>query len=410
MTNISETAGGRAVLHAMGLGPFFCGRQVRNIERWCRFSHFSGSSIQWGVWVSSVIGFLLSIAACLVIFLRRSSFADPAVVGVALNYCTIMPYFLSILSIILMLLSNGATCVERVLEYAGEDLPQEPAWFVEGDPVPSKWPVRGALRFEDVRLRYRPGLPLAVDGVSFEVRPGEHVGVVGRTGAGKSSIVGLLFRVVEPTGGRIVLDGRDAGRLGLRTLRRAIAIVTQTPLLLPGTLRHNLDPFDRADEAELRSALLRVGLPPQKLAEGAGELSAGEKQLMALARLLLLDASGGRGHGRSLGVRGPKLVVLDEPTANIDALTDERVQRVIREAFEGVSTLTIAHRLESIIDSDRILVLDAGRVAGYDSAARLLADSNGLFSAMVDAAGPEASKSLRRRAEAAERRRVKGSV
>jgi len=241
------------------------------------------------------------------------------------------------------------------------------------------------IAFQDVSVSYRPGLPLVLKNVTFELEKGEHVGVVGKTGAGKSSLVALLFRIIEVNSGKIFLLGKDTATLGLGTLRGAIAVITQQPLLLPGTLAHNLDPFGNYSRQQLITTTQKVGLPSSQLNNKVTDLSTGQKQLMALARLLL---------ARNTSGSCPALVVLDEPTANIDPQTDEQIQKVISEQFERVSMLTIAHRLETIITSDRILVMDEGQIVEYDSPQNLLADRGSFLSAMVDAGSEEAATDL----------------
>jgi len=404
MTNISEIKTGRSLIIAMGFDMFFRQRHLRNIRRFVRASHFSYCVLNWGMLLSTVIGFVFTVASLLFVYL--GNYANLITIGITLNYAAIIPYFLSMYAMMLTTFGNGATCLERVLQYGGDLLPQEPAWKLSSDPPTSDWPSPKSttlpsptLIFKNVSLSYRQGLPLVVKNATFELNQGEHVGVVGKTGAGKSSLVALLFRIVEVNSGKIFFLGKDTATLGLRTLRKALAIITQEPLLLPGTLSYNLDPFGNYSKKQLMQVVEKVGLQVSWLYKNVTDLSAGQKQLMALARLLLVrDAAGG----------SPALVVLDEPTANIDAQTDELVQRVISEQFEGVSTLTIAHRLETIITSDRVLVMDQGQVVEYDRAKNLLANSGSLLSAMVDAAGEEAAIDLRRRAFAVKEKRAHG--
>jgi ABC-type multidrug transport system fused ATPase/permease subunit len=279
--------------------------------------------------------------------------------------------------------------------------------------VAAAWPRRGVLQFEDVCLRYRPGLPLVLQGVSFTVAAGHRMGVVGRTGAGKTSLTLALYRLMEVSSGRILLDGVDISRINVYHLRSRLAIIPQTPTLYSGTVRSNLDPFGQVSDEALLAALSSAGLAEfvnghplglgREIAEGGANVSAGEAQLLCLARALLRGITG---HTR--------VYVMDEATASTDAATDSAIQRTIRHApgMAGATMLVIAHRLASVMDSDRILVLDKGRVVEYDSPAALLGlaprqepallssgsdgkdGSGGFFAAMVRETGEETSQQL----------------
>merc|ERR1711871_1115988 len=237
------------------------------------------------------------------------------------------------------------------------------------------------------------GLAPAVKNASFEIQDGEKIGVVGRTGAGKSSLAILLFRINEAATGTIYLDGVDISKVGLQTLRQACAIIPQDPLLLSGTVRRNLDPFDKVtDENLLRESLRKVGLDENLLESEVGtgassSLSAGERQLLSLARVLLRFGT-------------IRLVLMDEPTANIDMITDEKVQKCIQTEFHSKTILTIAHRLNTVIES-KIMVMDAGNVVEFGPSHALLTNPKSYLSTMVDAMGPSAAANLRLRAEAA---------
>ena len=227
-------------------------------------------------------------------------------------------------------------------------------------------------------MRYRDDLDLVLRGVSCRIDGGETVGIVGRTGAGKTSLTVALFRLVEASAGRIVVDGRDVAELGLHELRQRLTIIPQDPVLFSGTLRINLDPFGAQSDAALWSALelahlkdfaadLEDGLD-HEVSEGGENLSVGQRQLVCLARALL---------------RKSKVLVLDEATAAVDLETDDLIQATIRKEFAGCTVLTIAHRLNTIVDYDKILVMEGGAVAEFGSPAALLKDEGSLFHAMA---------------------------
>ena len=280
---------------------------------------------------------------------------------------------------------NNFVSVERALSYT--KIAQEDAAVRATDAVlsasraqPTPWPQCGALSFEAVEMRYRPGLPLVLRGVDICLKGGVKAAVVGRSGAGKSSLSVALLRLAPLEAGRIAIDGVDVATLGLRALRRAVTFIQQDAVMFAGSLRSNLDPFGEHSDDQLDEALSAVewqrlsgvaeGLNHlvHEVAEGGANLSAGTRQLVLLARALL---------------RGTKLLLLDEATANVDYATDAVMQRVLRHRFPSATLLTIAHRLESIIDFDQLLLMVDGRVAEAGRPAELLAQRESLFSALV---------------------------
>ncbi|KAJ2426776.1 hypothetical protein GGF41_001928 [Coemansia sp. RSA 2531] len=236
------------------------------------------------------------------------------------------------------------------------------------------WPEQGMVEFKNYSTRYREGLSLVLKDVSFSVRPREKVGIVGRTGAGKSSLTLALFRIIEAAEGQILLDGEDIAQYGLFDVRSKLSIIPQDPVLFAGTVRDNLDPFNTYSDQDIWRALEHsrladfVRAKDERLefvvTQGGENFSVGQRQLICLARALLKHA---------------KVLVLDEATAAIDPESDAIIQDSIRKEFKDCTVLTIAHRLNTIIDSDRILVLDEGQVAEFDTPDALLAKEDGLF-------------------------------
>ncbi|XP_052481315.1 ABC transporter C family member 12 isoform X3 [Gossypium raimondii] len=283
---------------------------------------------------------------------------------------------------------NSLNAVERVGSYI--NLLSEAPDVIESHRPPPGWPSSGSIQFEDVVLRYRPELPPVLCGLSFTTSPSEKIGIVGRTGAGKSSMLNALFRIVELEKGRILIDGCDTSRFGLSDLRKALSIIPQSPVLFSGTVRLNLDPFNEHNDADLWEALERAhlkdvirgnsfGLDAEVLESGEN-FSVGQRQLLCLARALL---------------RRSKILVLDEATAAVDVKTDAFIQKTIREEFNSCTMLVIAHRLNTIIDCDQILVLDAGQVLEHSTPEELLANEESAFSKMVQSTGPANAEYLR---------------
>ena len=270
--------------------------------------------------------------------------------------------------------------VERILYYTDNITPEADEFVPDKDPKEGTWPSSGEIEFKNASMRYRDG-PLVLKDLSLKVKGGERIGVAGRTGSGKSSLMVSLFRVseIEDDGGQVLIDGVDVGKIGVSTLRSNISIIPQDPILFSNTVRYNLDPFKKATDDEIWNVLEKVqmndvvaALPDgieEQVSEGGENFSQGQRQLLCIARSLL---------------RNPKILVMDEATSSIDNSTDAAIQTMIRENFAGATVLTIAHRLNTIMDSDRVLILDNGRVAEYDSPQSLLQKEGGIFRGMVE--------------------------
>ncbi|XP_077453086.1 ATP-binding cassette sub-family C member 4 isoform X3 [Stigmatopora argus] len=280
---------------------------------------------------------------------------------------------------------NLMTSVERVVEYT--ELDSEASWETQKRPPPG-WPSNGMVTFDGVSFSYSPDGPKVLHNLKVTFQPKDKVGIVGRTGAGKSSLVSALFRLSEPEGD-IYIDGVLTSLLGLHDMRQKISIIPQDPVLFTGSMRKNLDPFNQHSDKELWNVLQEVQLKgvveelPGKLetvlAESGSNFSVGQRQLVCLARAIL---------------RKNRILIIDEATANVDPKTDELIQRTIREKFVECTVLTIAHRLNTIIDSDRILVLDAGRIHEYDEPYTLLLDPSSIFNKMVQQTGKQEAAAL----------------
>lgn len=291
-------------------------------------------------------------------------------------------------------LENFMTSVERVIEYVDLEPEATISDNVEVDEErqqiqnePKNWPQTGRIEFEHLSLRYSDHEDFILRDLNMSIRSGEKIGIVGRTGAGKSSIIQAIFRLAINEG-TIRIDDVDISTISLHTLRKNISIIPQDPLLFTGSMRDNLDPFHKnsdddlwlaLDQVELRSTVsaLPNGLNC-KISDGGSNFSMGQRQLVCLARAIL---------------RNNRILILDEATANVDARTDKLVQRTIRENFGECTVLTIAHRLHTVMDSDRVLVMDAGEIVEFEHAYILL-KQNGIFKKLVDETGFSTSAQL----------------
>jgi len=330
---------------------------------------------------------------------------SPAKTGVALSYILSIQQAFGFMIRQLAEVENDMNSVERIVYYA-RDLEQEPPHDVPERKPPAPWPSEGGLEIKDAVLKYRPELPLVLKGLRMTVKGGEKIGIVGRTGAGKSSIMVALFRLVELLSGSISIDGVDISTIGLNDVRKAVSIIPQDATLYSGTLRSNLDPFGSHEDARLWDALRRSYLvedtmrmsPTAKDEEvgidGDGDqresgsitpnaprftldspievegsnLSIGQRSLVSLARALVKDS---------------KILILDEATASVDYETDRKIQDTITTEFHDRTILCIAHRLRTIIAYDRICVMDNGNIAEFD-APDVLHAQNGIFRGMCE--------------------------
>ncbi|KAL8091087.1 hypothetical protein AgCh_040262 [Apium graveolens] len=314
--------------------------------------------------------------------------AFASTMGLLLSYALNITSLLTAVLRLASLAENSLNAVERVGTYI--ELPPEGPSIIENNRPPPGWPTSGSITFKDVVLRYRPELPPVLHGLSFSISPTDKVGIVGRTGAGKSSMLNALFRIVELEKGKILIDDYDVSKFGLTDLRKVLGIIPQAPVLFSGTVRFNLDPFDEHNDADLWESLERAHLKDvirrnslgldAEVSEAGENFSVGQRQLLSLARALL---------------RRSKILVLDEATAAVDVRTDALIQKTIREEFKFCTMLIIAHRLNTIIDCDRILLLDAGQVLEYDTPEALLLNEQSSFSKMVESTGAANAQYLR---------------
>nr|AKC34055.1 ABCC3 protein [Spodoptera litura] len=274
------------------------------------------------------------------------------------------------------------TSVERILEYTRIDT--EPDLFQGKVEMPPNWPYQGRIVFQNVSLRYAPNEQPVLKNLNIVIESGNKIGIVGRTGAGKSSLISALFRFAY-LDGLISIDGLDTSLISRQGLRSKISIIPQEPILFSATIRYNLDPFDIYSDDDLWRALEQVDLKSAipsldfKVTEGGSNFSVGQRQLMCLARAVL---------------RSNQILIMDEATANVDPQTDNFIQETIRRQFVSCTVLTIAHRLNTIMDSDKVLVMSSGQVAEYDHPYVLLSDPNSHFSAMVRETGEKNSANL----------------
>eukprot|EP00698_Gefionella_okellyi_P016221 TRINITY_DN4636_c0_g1_i10.p1 TRINITY_DN4636_c0_g1~~TRINITY_DN4636_c0_g1_i10.p1 ORF type:complete len:1314 (+),score=296.68 TRINITY_DN4636_c0_g1_i10:1165-5106(+) len=289
--------------------------------------------------------------------------------------------------------------------YYASETPQEAPLIIKERPAPVGWPHAGEIVYDNAVLHYNRDAPAVLVNVSFTIRAKEKIGIVGRTGAGKSTLLNSLMRMYELTQGTVTVDGVDIGQIGLHDLRTQIAVIPQEPVLFSGTIRSNLDPFSRYSDHELWSALQRVRLHEfvanlalkmqYQVVEYGLNLSLGQRQLLCIARALL---------------KGARILIMDEATASIDLVTDGMIQDTVRSEFRDCTVLTIAHRLRTVIDYDRVMVMERGHIVEFDQPALLLRNPHSALSAFVEQTGPTTSAGLRAIAEEAYKRSQLGAA
>ncbi|NXV93451.1 MRP7 protein, partial [Calonectris borealis] len=374
-THFSETLSGLSSIRAMRATQRFELENQLRLEQNQRCLFASNTAMQWLDIRLQMIGVaVVTTIAGIAIIQHQKQLGNPGLVGLALSYALSVTNLLSGLISSFTLTETMMVSVERTEEYT-TDIPMESQDKLVQ--VAADWPSQGLVEFQQVVLAYRVGLPNALDGVNFTVYPGEKVGIVGRTGSGKSTLFLALFRMLELKSGRILLDGVDSQLVGLEELRSRLAIIPQDPFLFSGSIRENLDPQGKWTDAELHEvleqchlwdAVTQMGGLDSELGERGKSLSLGQRQLVCLARALLTRA---------------KVLCIDEATASVDQKTDQLLQQTIRQRFADKTVLTIAHRLNTILDSDRVLVMQAGRVAELDSPTHLSQKDGSLFQRLL---------------------------
>ncbi|KAJ1990121.1 hypothetical protein H4R33_001839 [Dimargaris cristalligena] len=390
---LSETLDGLGTIRTFRTGPSFMGRFAEALDQNARaFFIFMGCSRWLGFRLDFMSALFVTLSSMVTVASRANS--DPGMVGLGLCY------IIQLLGLLQWMVRQTTeveilfVAVERMMAYVR--LPSEPTPANPLDPPP-QWPQEGCIEFRGMNLTY-PGTSRAVlQNVNLQTRQGEKIGVVGRTGAGKSSLLTALFRLTEAhPAGSIIIDGVDISRLPLSELRQCLTIIPQEAFLFHGTLRFNLDPFDQYTDAQLWDALeaceLKTSIEklPERLespvSENGKNFSVGERQLFSLSRAVLKNA---------------RVIIMDEATANVDLHTDKLIQKTIQTQFAHATVLTIAHRLHTVIgESDRILVLDRGEVKEFDEPWVLLQKSGGWLSNLVARTGPETELELRAAASA----------
>lgn len=380
--HFQETLGGVSTIRAYNQQSRFNFVNEARVDQNMEAYFPSVSANRWLAVRLEFIGSIIILAAASFSVLQlKANLMTPGLIGLSMSYALSITQSLNWIVRMTVEVETNIVSVERILEYSR--LKPEAPEFVPDKQPGVDWPEQGGITFHNYSTRYRAGLDLILKQIDLEIKPREKIGIVGRTGAGKSSLTLALFRIIEAAEGFISIDGVDTSQIGLHDLRTRLAIIPQDSQAFEGTVRDNLDPNNDHSDSELWRVLelshlkkhvkdnMEGGLDA-KVKEGGSNFSVGQRQLMCLARALLTPTS---------------ILVLDEATAAVDVETDKIIQETIRTEFKNRTILTIAHRLNTILDSDKIVVLNQGEIAEFDTPAELLKRKESLFYSLCKQGG-----------------------
>ncbi|KAK1265019.1 ABC transporter C family member 8 [Acorus gramineus] len=376
MNYATETSLGVVTIRAFSMVDRFIQNNLRLIDTDATLFFHTSASIAWVLLrVEALQNFTIFTSTLLLILLPRGTIA-PGLVGLSLSYALTLSSTQVFMTQWYCNLDNHIISVERVKQFS--HIPPEPPAVLDNNRPPSSWPSEGRIDFQDLKMRYRPNAPLVLKGITCTFVARNKVGVVGRTGSGKTTMISALFRLMEPSGGRILIDDLDIGSIGLKDLRMKLSIIPQEPTLFRGSVRTNLDPLGLHSDHEIWQALEKCqlkatisGLPKlldSSVSDEGENWSAGQRQLFCLGRVLL---------------RRNRILVLDEATASIDSATDTILQSIIRHEFSSCTVITIAHRVPTVMDSDMVMVLSYGKMLEYERPLKLM-ETNSAFSKLVN--------------------------
>ncbi|KAG6575835.1 ABC transporter C family member 4, partial [Cucurbita argyrosperma subsp. sororia] len=373
--HFSESITGVTTIRSFRKQELFCDENIKRVNANLCMDFYNNGSKEWLGFRLELLGSIFLCISALFMILLPSSIINPATVGLSLSYGLSLNSALFWAIYVSCFIENKMVSVERIKQFS--IIPSEAAWRVEHKLPPPNWPTRGDVHLQDLLVRYRPNTPLVLKGITLSIHGGEKIGVVGRTGSGKSTLVQVFFRLVEPSGGKIIVDGIDIGTLGLHDLRSRFGIIPQEPVLFEGTVRSNVDPVGQYTDEEIWQSLERcqlkdvVAAKPDKLdasvVANGDNWSVGQRQLLCLGRVML---------------KRSQLLFMDEATASVDSQTDAVIQKIIREDFATCTIISIAHRIPTVMDCDRVLVVDAGLAKEFDKPSKLL-ERPSLFGGLV---------------------------
>lgn len=374
--NFSETLSGITTIRAFCHQERFKSTNARLVDTNISIEFHNVAANEWFGFRIEIIGTMILCSSALLLVLLPKNIIQPEFVGLSLSYGLALNGCLFYLVYCICQIEQSMVAVERILQYCR--IPSEAPLELQNKLPEKGWPIQGSISVEHLQLRYLPNAPLVLKDITFSVNGGEKLGIVGRTGSGKSSLVLAFFRILEPDAGKITIDGIDISTVGLNDLRSKLNIISQEPTLFEGTIRDNLDPLGVHTDEEIWKSLEKclladvISQKEEKLdtlvSEKGDNWSMGQRQLICLGRVLL---------------RRSPILILDEATASVDTQTDSLLQNTIKTEFADCTVISIAHRIPTVMGCDKVLVLDAGQVKEFGSPAFLLEQPSSLFKSLV---------------------------
>lgn len=374
--HFAESLTGAAIIRSFNQETRFMNTNLCLNDYYSKLSFHNNGAMEWLCLRLNFLSNLVFLAALTFLVSLPNGTIDPSLAGLAVTYGLNLNVVQAWVIWNLCNVENKMISVERIMQYS--NIPSEAPLLIDSSRPNHNWPSRGTIVLQNLEVRYGPHLPFVLKGITCEFPGGEKIGIVGRTGSGKSTLLQVLFRIVEPTGGRIAIDGVDISKIGLHDLRSKLSIIPQDPILFEGTIRSNMDPLEEHSDTEIWEALNKCQIGQalcsrrEKLdtlvTENGENWSVGQRQLLCLGRALLKHS---------------RILVMDEATASVDTATDTIIQHIIQSESHGCTVITIAHRIPTVIDSDKVLVLNEGKIVEYDSPAKLLEDESSSFAKLV---------------------------
>ncbi|KAK6922356.1 ABC transporter-like, ATP-binding domain [Dillenia turbinata] len=375
--HFSESIAGAATIRCFNQEMRFSMKCLNLVDEYSRVAFHNCATMEWlSVRINFLFNFVFFIVLVILVTMPSSAIG-PSLAGLVATYGLSLNVLQAWVIWNMCNVENKMISVERILQFT--NIPSEAPLLIKDSRPAPKWPEHGCIELENLHVQYKPSLPMVLKGITCTFPGEKKIGVVGRTGSGKSTIIQSLFRVVEPSLGRIIIDGVDITKIGLEDLRSRLSIIPQDPTLFQGTMRANVDPLQQHSDQEIWEVLCKCGLAEAvsqdrrlldaPVAEDGENWSVGQRQLVCLARVLL---------------QRRRILVLDEATASVDTATDNVIQRTIREETSHCTVMTVAHRIPTVIDNDLVLVLDDGKIVEYDAPSQLLNDTSSAFSKLVN--------------------------
>lgn len=376
MQHFAESITGSNIIRCFNKEGQFISSTGHLMDNFSRPCLYNAAALEWLSLRLDILSLFIFGFSLILLVSFPTDLIDPKTAGLAVTYGLSLGMLQGWAIAVLCCLENSMISVERMLQYT--TIPSEPPLTISESRPNCQWPAKGEIELRNVHVKYAPQLPFVLKGLTFTLPGGMKTGIVGRTGGGKSTLIQALFRIIDPCIGQILIDGIDICTIGLHDLRTRLSIIPQDPVMFEGTLRSNIDPLNEYSDEQIWEALDSCHLGDEirktghklesTVIENGENWSVGQRQLVCLGRVIL---------------RKRRILVLDEATSSVDPITDSLIQKTLKQHFTECTVITIAHRITSVLDSEKVILLDNGEIAEHDSPATLLEDTSSLFSKLV---------------------------